>query len=207
MYLQLSRSIMEEYEVKAIRVWMREILESRDWSANRWATLAGTSPTNITRFLNGSKYVPSSKTLAKLSYIAGSSPELSQKGAISSSLARDIILRDAEGKPIGHMAVYNLKGDIEAFYFPRDLVAYGIDENDIVIIRKQKKFDEGNLVLYIDEDNFIDTYSKDERQRLGIGVKVANQNAIWKVRRKLTVPLSELHVLGKVVQIVKNLED
>ena len=105
------------------------------------------------------------------------------------------------------MAVYNLKGDIEAFYFPRDLVAYGIDENDIVIIRKQKKFDEGNLVLYIDEDNFIDTYSKDERQRLGIGVKVANQNAIWKVRRKLTVPLSELHVLGKVVQIVKNLED
>ena len=54
---------------------------------------------------------------------------------------------------------------------------------------------------------FAHDYSNDEKQRLGIGVKVANQNAIWKVKRKLTVPLSELHVLGKVVQIVKNLED
>lgn len=65
---------------RAIRVWMREVMDSRNWSANRWATLAGTSPTNITRFLSPScKIAPSAATLTKLIKVAGSQPNLGQQ--------------------------------------------------------------------------------------------------------------------------------
>jgi hypothetical protein len=60
----------------ALRVWMRETLEVRNISAEQWATQAGTSATNITRFLAGSDHVPSLKTVAKLAAISGTWPAL-----------------------------------------------------------------------------------------------------------------------------------
>lgn len=61
----------------AVRVWMRQVLEDKGWSANEWATHAGTSPTNITRLLSPlGKTVPSVDTISKLAMVAGSQPPL-----------------------------------------------------------------------------------------------------------------------------------
>ena len=47
--------------------WMRLVLKETGWSSNHWAELAGTSSTNITRFLNDpSASFPTIPTLAKL---------------------------------------------------------------------------------------------------------------------------------------------
>lgn len=61
----------------AVRVWMRDVMAQRQWTAAHWARLAETSPTNITRFLSpGCRIIPSADTLAKLARIAGSQPNL-----------------------------------------------------------------------------------------------------------------------------------
>jgi transcriptional regulator with XRE-family HTH domain len=62
---------------RSIKVWMREVLHQKGWTANEWATKAGTSATNITRFLQPeSRIVPTASTLAKLVRVAGSQPRL-----------------------------------------------------------------------------------------------------------------------------------
>lgn len=63
-------------ETAAIRTWMRSVMEKREWSAEHWARVAGTSPTNITRFLKDGQHVPSMRTIAKLSRACGSMPTL-----------------------------------------------------------------------------------------------------------------------------------
>lgn len=63
---------------KAVRVWMRDVLQQKGWSASQWARLAGTSATNITRVLNHvNKIIPNAETISKLSRVAGSQPNLS----------------------------------------------------------------------------------------------------------------------------------
>jgi hypothetical protein len=185
---------MEDYEAKAIRVWMRSIMQTREWSANKWATMAGTSPSNITRFLNGGKFVPSSKTIGKLSYIAGSAPQLSQNATLDAA-SRTITLKDHLEKDIGQVTVYNLTGDIVAYKFNRDSPTYGVDPNDIVVARKQKKFEDSNVVLFFYED------------RLQMGKKVEGINSVLQARANRTVRLADVRIIGRVVQIVKNLDD
>jgi transcriptional regulator with XRE-family HTH domain len=63
-------------EASQVRVWMRAVMEKKDWSAEEWARKAETSPTNITRFLRGSKHMPSTRTIAKLARVAGSAPAI-----------------------------------------------------------------------------------------------------------------------------------
>lgn len=66
-----------EWARNSVRVWMREVMAARNWSANEWATMAHTSPTNITRMLSPtSKTVPSIDTISKLAMIAQSQPQL-----------------------------------------------------------------------------------------------------------------------------------
>lgn len=185
---------MEDYEAKAIRVWMRSVMATREWSANKWATLAGTSPTNITRFLNGGKFVPSSKTIGKLSYISGSAPSLSQTATLDAA-SRTITLMDHLENEIGRVTVYNLTGDIVAYKIDRDSTTYGINQNDMIVARKQKKFEDGNVVLFFDEDI------------LQLGKKIDGMNALYQSRKNRTVRLADVRIIGRVVQIVKNLDD
>ena len=186
---------MEDYESKAIRVWMRSVMQTREWSANKWATLAGTSPTNITRFLNGGKFVPSSKTIGKLSYIAGSAPQLSQNATLDAA-SRTIMLKDHLEKDIGQVTVYNLTGDIVAYKVNKEYPNYGADNGDIIVVRKQKKFETTNVVMFFDEKN-----------GLSFGKKLEGVNSVYQVRMNRTVRLSDVRVIGRVVQIVKNLDD
>ena len=185
---------MEDYEAKAIRVWMRSVMATREWSANKWATMAGTSPTNITRFLNGGKFVPSSKTIGKLSYIAGSAPQLSQNATLDAA-SRTITLKDHLEKDIGQVTVYNLTGDIVAYRFHRRSRTHGVDIGDIIVVRKQKKFDIGNTVLFIADEG------------LEFGKKLEGQNSVFQIIKNRTVRLADVRVIGRVVQIVKNLDD
>lgn len=61
----------------AVRVWMRQVMDQKGWSAADWARLAGTTPTNITRILSPtSEIIPSGVTIAKLAAVAGSQPNL-----------------------------------------------------------------------------------------------------------------------------------
>jgi hypothetical protein len=186
---------MEDYESKAIRVWMRSVMATREWSANKWATMAGTSPTNITRFLNGGKFVPSSKTIGKLSYVAGSAPSLSQNATLDAA-SRTITLKDHLENDIGQITVYNLTGDIVAYKFNRDLPTRGVAAGDIIVVRKQKKFEENNLVLF---------YHKEDGE-LQTGKKLET-NAVYQTNRNRTVKLADVRIIGRVVQIVKNLDD
>lgn len=129
--------LLEGYERKAICVWMRSVMHQREWSANKWATMAGTSPTNITRFLNGGKFVPSSKTIGKLSYIAGSAPQLSQNARLDAT-SRLIALKDHLESKIGQVAVFNLTGEITAYKLDRDLPSHGALVGKFTVVRKQK---------------------------------------------------------------------
>lgn len=66
-----------DYARSAVRVWMRAVMDDRGWTANEWANMAGTSPTNITRFLSPtSKIMPSVDTICKLAMIARTQPNL-----------------------------------------------------------------------------------------------------------------------------------
>lgn len=75
----------------AIKIWMRETMDKKGWSANRWATLAGTSPTNITRFLSPScDMMPTSVTLAKLAAVAGTQPNLTYQPHVKVETLRSV---------------------------------------------------------------------------------------------------------------------
>ena len=186
---------MEDDEAKAIRVWMRSIMHTREWSANKWATLAGTSPTNITRFLNGGKFIPSSKTIGKLSYVAGSAPSLSQNATLDAA-SRTIALKDHLEEDIGQVTVYNLIGDIVAYKINRNLPTHGVAAGDILVVRKQKKFEANNLLLfYHEEDGELQTGKKLET------------HAVYQTNKNRTTKLADVRVIGRVVQIVKNLDD
>jgi len=56
---------------KYLRTWMRGIMNEHHWTAQQWAREAGTTPTNITRFVKGSSHIPSYVTLVKLAHAAG----------------------------------------------------------------------------------------------------------------------------------------
>jgi hypothetical protein len=78
----------------AVRVWMRQVLEDKNWTASEWAKRAGTSPTNISRVLSPtSEIIPTSATLAKLSRAAGSQPNL---GAYQRVIAERVPLRSLD---------------------------------------------------------------------------------------------------------------
>jgi phage repressor protein C with HTH and peptisase S24 domain len=58
-------------ERRIIELWMRQVLREAGWSAKAWADKAGTTPTNITRFLKiKSSPLPSARTLMKLASVA-----------------------------------------------------------------------------------------------------------------------------------------
>lgn len=66
-----------------VRAWMRAVLEDKGWTANEWAVAAKTSPTNITRMINGDGSVPTVDTIMKLARIAGSQPNMMGAGEVA----------------------------------------------------------------------------------------------------------------------------
>lgn len=140
---------MEENERDAIQNWMREMMQIKMLTANSWATLAGTSPTNITRFLNSdSKFLPSARTLAKLSKIVGSSPQLLDK---STEARHTIPVMDYKGKCV-NVILFD-RDDVVAYKCRRytGMGAKGVSAFASVIVEPRNSFNEcndGDTVLF-----------------------------------------------------------
>lgn len=183
---------MEQKEVNAIRVWMRQVMDSKGWSANQWASLAGTSPTNITRFLKDAKYVPSSRTISKLAYVAGTSPTFSQV-PIQQAEVNAVALYDDCRVRLGVISVFGVKGEIKGYKLGRNWPAHQMNGNDILIVRKSKSFKAGDIVVAFAGDNFLVLEASSENN------KFISQSRIFSNK--------ELKIEGVVVQIIRNLHD
>jgi hypothetical protein len=66
---------------------MRQVLSDKGWTAQKWATLAETSPTNITRALaDDDGPLPNAETIARLAEAAGTQPDFTGKADDRSQL-------------------------------------------------------------------------------------------------------------------------
>ena len=142
---------MEQDERKAIRVWMRTVMANHNWTANGWATRAGTSTSNITRFLNSdSKFIPSARTLAKLAAVAGSSPPLLNTGGQQTTYIKRPV-HNAEGMVVDMIVIDNDNVEIYQLGEWSGMGAKGIFGNSTVVVEPKKSFKEindGDIVLY-----------------------------------------------------------
>lgn len=142
---------MEQDERKAIRVWMRTVMANHNWTANGWANRAGTSTSNITRFLNSdSKFIPSARTLAKLAAVAGSSPPLLNTGGQQTTYIKRPVY-DAEGLVVDMIVIDDDNVEIYKLGEWSGMGAKGIFGNSTVVVEPKKSFKElqnGEIVLY-----------------------------------------------------------
>tara|TARA_R110000782_G_scaffold33603_3_gene80905 strand:- start:843 stop:1412 length:570 start_codon:yes stop_codon:yes gene_type:complete len=185
---------METYEQRVIRVWMRTVMDEKCWTANKWAVLAGTSPSNITRFVKGSKFTPSSATIAKLAYVAGSHPNLS-RNEITKANVNSVIVYDMDSTRLGVISVFGVKGEVKAFKVDKDYVSCNVEANDIVVVREDKKFNANNIVAAYHNDKFVILKATDKSTTF---ICCDTSNVLHKKDMKL---------LGRIVQIIKNLDD
>lgn len=131
---------MEEIERRTIRVWMRQVMQEHGLSANAWAMKAGTSPTNITRFLNSdSKFIPSARTLAKLAKVVRSSPQFLNA---SKQERIKIPVMDANGQ-VDHMIVVD-RDDVVAYKLKEytGMGSMGIMSHSTVIVEPRNTWND-----------------------------------------------------------------
>ena len=142
---------MEQDERKAIRVWMRTVMANHNWTANGWANRAGTSTSNITRFLNSdSKFIPSARTLAKLAAVAGSSPPLLNTGGQQTTYIKRPVY-NAEGLVVDMIVIDDDNVEIYQLGEWSGMGAKGIFGNSTVVVEPRKSFKElndGDIILY-----------------------------------------------------------
>jgi hypothetical protein len=184
---------MESYERKAIRVWLREVMDTKGWSAYKWANLAGTSPTNITRFLNQSKHQPSSGTIAKLATVAGTIPNLSVNSVVDAQ-STIVTLYNNKDEPVRVMSVFGVKGELRAYELSKDYPSFGVNSSQIIVAKSDNRTSAGQLFVARNDDEIILVKSTDDKRRfLAEGGSLLN--------------VSQLKLIGRVVQIITNLDD
>ena len=132
--IAFMHNTVDELERKALKVWMRGVMANHGMSAYEWAKRAGTSSTNITRFLNqDSKYIPSSRTVAKLSQIAGTSPHDINTDTTSRTIeVLNVKLQQNSGYGNGH-----------------------INKGDTIIIQEDAKPKDMDVIMFECEDGFL----------------------------------------------------
>jgi len=187
-------SKMETFEQRAIRVWMRTVMEEKGWTANKWAVLAGTSPSNITRFLKGSKFTPSSATVAKLAYVAGSHPSLS-RNEITKANVNSVTVYDTKMNRLGVISVFGVTGSVKAYKLDKDFLSCDMMAKDIIVVRDDKTFKASDVVAFTHDDEIVITKATDKQS---LFMSCDTNNILNKKDMKL---------LGRVVQIIKNLDD
>ena len=181
-------------ERRTIRVWMRQVMAQKQMSANQWATLAGTSPTNITRFLNSdTKFIPTARTLAKLSKVAGSSPPL----------------LNGEHASLNRIGVRNVRGDIVDYihvddtnvqvYKMGDVTGYtmgGVMSNSYVVVTAVKGGLKDTDVILVEDEEYGLLVGE------VLGDYIIHKSATRMVPSK---PLLDQVVIGKVTQVIHRL--
>ena len=188
---------MKRQEQNAIRVWMRQVMQDREWSANHWATLAGTSPTNITRFLNEGTFTPSSTTIAKLVHAAGSQPNLSSTHNLMMQKVRQIILYNEANQQIDVIGVYGMSGDLKAFKSCFTYASLGIVPSDIIVM-KPNDINSNQRQKYLCENNGIINCIYESTNDKSL---LVNKETGDIAKRK------DLTIMGRIAQVIKNLDD
>jgi len=141
-----------ESERRAIRVWLRQTMQEKGLSANEWATKAGTSPTNITRFLNSdTKFIPSSRTISKLSKVVGTQP-----GLINPAKGDLLRVKDASGAVVD-MIVDPKLGKVEAYKLGMwtGFGAGGIASHSVIVVDIESKCKHADIVAFEDDEHGI----------------------------------------------------
>ena len=188
---------MQNLESKGIKVWMRTFMQQSGMSANEWATKAGTSPTNITRFLNSdSKFIPSARTIAKLASVAKSQPSFGLQAALST-----VPVMNADGE-IVDMIDDPRKGKVLAFKMG-EVTGYGqagIFSYDYVIVEPNAKINDGDVILIKDKKRGLLCCDKAGDIVLFRGSDHLKFDE-FKPRKLKTV-----EVIGKVIQSIRKYE-
>lgn len=184
---------MESVEVRGIRVWMRQVMDTHGWSANRWASLAGTSPTNITRFLKDAAHCPSARTISKLALVAGTAPSFTHQ-VIQQGEINPVALYDTERNRLGVISVWGVKGEVEGYKLGKSWPNFQMSVNDILIVkRNHKDFDVGDLIVAIQDEEFLVLRKTSEKN------KFICDGVIYSCKN--------LEIKGLVVQVIRNLHD
>jgi hypothetical protein len=191
-------------EAAAVKAWMRHVMEERGWSAEEWARKASTSPTNITRFLKEAKHVPSTRTLAKLSRIAGSAPPIGRPLVSIATTAIPFYNRPpgvpTAEKPqtIGSIEVMGAVSD-RAFAFEvrtDRLISQGVGLGDIMICEPPEilKPSDGRMVVFVSQEN-----------ECLIG-RVLDRNVVWSESGNFqSVPVKNLPIVGVALELRRSL--
>ncbi len=200
-----------EKKRKIIRVWLRDVMQSQNMSAYEWATKAGTSPTNITRFLKDSKYMPSSKTLAKLSAVCGSSPDANIDAP---GITRTLEVLNMDGNRVKYVNVYDVKGKVAAYQLsgPTGFGVGGIQMGDTVLVDLESKPKTNDIVL-IRVDRHVDEFGKIHFDRDNMTTELMcgqliDRHIIFKSTIcHHTVTLAEVECIGVIIQCIKDFKN
>lgn len=187
----------------AIRRWMRKVLADKNWTANRWAKLSGTTPTNITRFLNpASTIVPSADTIAKLAMVAGSMPEIGSKPATTPVQMVPLRawghLTRAKQKLLGHVPT-TMVASTEAYAVTCESDALdlgGVQRGDTLICEPPR--------LYKPAKERICLMSIGHRAHLGLYMPPFLMPKSTNTQH-IALPLEDGEVLGVVIAIIRSL--
>ena len=189
----LQGNQMESVEVRGIRVWMRQVMDKNGWSANRWASLAGTSPTNITRFLKDAAHCPSARTIAKLALVAGTAPSFTHQ-VIQQGEVNAVALYDTERNRLGVISVWGVKGEVEAYKLGVGWPDFQMSVDDILVVkRNHKAYQAGDTVVAIHDDRFLVLRATSEKN------KFISDSVVYAAK--------DLEIKGLVVQVIRNLHD
>ena len=184
---------MESVEVRGIRVWMRQVMDKNGWSANRWASLAGTSSTNITRFLKDAAHCPSARTIAKLALVAGSAPSFTHQ-VIQQGEVNAVALYDMARNRLGVISVWGVKGEVEAYKLGVSWPDFQMSVDDILVVkRNHKSYGVGDTVVAIQDDKFLVLRATSEKN------KFISDSVVYAAK--------DLEIKGLVVQVIRNLHD
>ena len=198
-----------EKKRKAIRVWLRDVMQSQNMSAYEWATKAGTSPTNITRFLKDSKYMPSSKTLALLSAVCGSDPYVNTDAP---GITRTLEVLNRDGNRLKYVNVYDVKGKVAAYQL-LGVTGYGIGGisiGDTVLVDIEKKPKHGDVILFkanreVDELGKIHFNTKNSVIDLMCGQLIDKHLIFKSTLVNGSQPFEDVDIIGVIIQCIKDL--
>ena len=92
----------------------------------------------------------------------------------------------------GTMSVYDLKGNIVAYI--ANFTDRCFDVADRIVLSRQKKFEFGDVVVFLNGDKIMCATQTDVKDRLKEGPPAQN------------ISKKDVHILGKLVQVIKNFE-
>jgi len=190
----MSSDPMKRSEQNSIRVWFRTVMREKEWSANQWASLAGTSASNITRFLKDGNFTPSSATLAKLAYVAGSQPAFHTSSDHTLTKTQQVTLFDELDNEINRIGVFGVSGELKAYLSNFVYTPLGIKPSDTIVVKTKCKILDGKFLCITDGViNLVLESTNDDKFLI-------DKSTGDIIKRK------DCNIVGRIVQIVKNLD-